>query len=175
ADLLESHLESLNNPKITISREAEKLETGGGLLNALSLFDRTKPILLINGDIIWKDKVNEIPTLQLMAEKFDEEEMDILLGLKIKDQFFGYEGKGDFSFNHKNNEVSKPTDDSKLIYTFTGIQIIHPKILENCPITPFSINYFYKKARQNNGILKRIKGIELSGEFFHIGTPGIVE
>jgi MurNAc alpha-1-phosphate uridylyltransferase len=166
-DILESHLKSLNNPKIIISSEKEKLETGGGLIKALPLIDDEAPILIINSDILWKDA----KVLDLMIETFDEKKMDILLGLQHKDHFFGYEGNGDFAFNKISGELSKP-EDSELNYVFCGIQILHPRILKNRPKEKqFSLNYYYQKALRDNGSLDRICGVELQKEsIFHIGT-----
>ena len=101
--------------------------------------------------------------------------MDILLGLKAKGQFLGFDNDGDFNFDHKNNNLIKPANNINPDYAFIGIQVIHPRIFKDCPTPPFSLNLFYKKARQDNGILKRIKGLELHGKFFHVGTADMVE
>ena len=45
ADEIEKHILSLNNPKIILSREEEKVETGGGLIYALDKIDIDKPLL----------------------------------------------------------------------------------------------------------------------------------
>ena len=164
--ILELHLKSLNNPKIKISSESEKLETGGGLINALPLFDITKPILIINGDVFWQNQ----NILQKIINSFDKKTTDILLALKPKDQFFGYRGNGDFDFNKTTKEITKTTNPTHN-YSYTGIQIIHPKILKNKPPKKaFSLNYFFKKAQKENGILERITGIEIEEEIFHIST-----
>jgi MurNAc alpha-1-phosphate uridylyltransferase len=174
AEKIENHLNSLNNPKITISLETSKLETGGGLQNALNLFNKNKPILVINSDIIWQDQ--KFSDLELMMNNFDINKMDILLGLKSKTDFWGYEGNGDFCFNPTTGEISKPKNAAiDLNYVFTGLQIINPKIFDNSPKPPFSMNYFYQKAANQNGILEKIKGLELKGRFFHIGTVQALE
>jgi N-acetyl-alpha-D-muramate 1-phosphate uridylyltransferase len=166
AEVLESHLTSLNNPKIIISHETEKLETGGGLVNAIPLIDTTQPILIINGDLFWQDENNSL--LKTMVENFDENKMDILLALKPNNQFFGYEGNGDFNLNEK-GEVKKSENPS---HTYIGIQIIHPRILKNAPEEKsFSLNYFFQKALTEN----RIRGIEVKEKPFHIGTVATLE
>ena len=175
SDMIKSHIDELGNSKIILSKESEKLETGGGLVNALPLFDKTKPILLINGDVIWRDDAAVESTLTSIIAGFDESKMDILLGLKAKDQFMGYEGNGDFAFDKSTGDLSKPENAAQLDYVFSGMQIIHPRILQNCPASPFSMNHFYKQARQDNGSLKGIKGLELKGEFFHVGDVKTLE
>ncbi len=166
AEVLENHLASLNNPKIVISHENEKLETGGGLINALSLINTNQPLLIINGDLFWQDEDNSL--LKTMLENFDENKMDILLALKPNNQFFGYEGNGDFDLNEA-GEVKNSVNPS---HTYIGIQIIHPRILENAPEEKsFSLNYFFQKAVAEN----RIGGIEVREKPFHIGTVESLE
>ena len=43
---------------VKVIAEAERLETGGGLLNAINekCFRENTPIVLLNGDIFWYDK-----------------------------------------------------------------------------------------------------------------------
>jgi len=168
ADILEEHLNSLNNPKIIISSENEKLETGGGLVNALPLFDQTKPILIINGDLFWIDQNN--PLLQKMIDSFDEQKMDILLALKPKDQFFFYDGNGDFDFNQTTGELIR-TNKTHHSHIYIGIQIVHPRIFKNKPEDKaFSLNYFFKQAQREDGVLNKVRAIEVEEQAFHIST-----
>ncbi|MCE3255216.1 MAG: mannose-phosphate guanylyltransferase [Rickettsiaceae bacterium] len=171
-EILEAHLHSLNNPKIIISHETEKLETGGGMINAIPLFDANQPILIINGDVFWLDKNNSL--IRKMIENFDEKEMDILLALKPKEQFYGYEGKGDFDLNETSGELSKARPESS--HTYIGVQIFHPRILQKAPEEKcFSLSHFFKKAEKENGVLERIKGIEVKEKVFHVGTVKSLE
>jgi len=165
AEVLEGHLESLGNSKIIISHETQKLETGGGLLNAMSLLDISQPILIINGDLFWQDHNNSL--LKKMVDNFDEKRMDILLAIKPKQNFFGYQGNGDFNFNPKTGELKKDPNPS---HTYIGAQIFHPRILINKPTEKlFSLSYFFKIAEQKNGVLNRVCGIEVEEGAFHIG------
>jgi MurNAc alpha-1-phosphate uridylyltransferase len=158
---VESHINSLNDKRIIFSKESEKLETGGGLLNEISLMDQTQPILIINGDVIWQDDL----VLTDIVDGFNKNDMDILLGLKHKDEFLGYSGDGDFNMNQKNSDLSKGNE-----FIYTGIQIFNPRILnnKNLPEAPFSLSYFFNSAKENK---IKLKGLEVKGKFFHIGTP----
>ena len=69
------------------SQEAEKLETGGALINSLKLIDVDKPLAIINSDTIWQEENIESPILKL-AEKFNRKKFNIALGLKKKEDFF---------------------------------------------------------------------------------------
>jgi len=59
-------------------------------------------------------------------------------------------------------------------HVFVGLQIINPKILNrakkeivgNC----FSMSHFYKSAVGESGLLHRVRGVELKGRYFHVGT-----
>lgn len=174
SEQIENHLQLLNNPKIVVSHENQKLETGGGILNALNLIDKNKPLLVINSDIVWKDNP-EISDLKLLSDNFNSDEADILLGLIKKSEFWGYEGNGDFAFDEKTGIISRPQNHQNLNYVFSGIQIINPKIFENSPPIPFSMNYFYQKSQDENGVLQKISGIKLQGRYFHIGTAKAVK
>ena len=168
AELLEAHIQSLHNSKIIISCEIEKLETGGGLVNAMPLFDQDQPLLIINGDLFWLDHHNLL--LQRMINEFDEQKMDILLALKPKNQFFGYEGDGDFNFDKITGKITK-TSNQHHSHSYIGIQIIHPRILKDRPADKiFSLNYFFKQAQTDGGALKRVQAIEVEEQVFHIGT-----
>ena len=82
------------NPIVKVVVEKNILETGGGFLNALKnklFFNSEKPKVLINGDIFWIDK--KYPSIKLLIEKWNKNEMDILLCLKKKKEIFGYKGE----------------------------------------------------------------------------------
>jgi N-acetyl-alpha-D-muramate 1-phosphate uridylyltransferase len=159
ADKLESHIYNLKNHKIRFVKENEQLETGGGLVNALPFFDKNEPILIINGDIVWDND----DLLENFINVFEEGSADILLGVKKKESFLGYNGDGDFDII--NNSVIRNKSGA---YVYTGIQILHPKILEliELPVIPFSLSHFFN----NSGKIK-LDAIELRGNMFHIGDP----
>jgi MurNAc alpha-1-phosphate uridylyltransferase len=168
ADQIEEHIKKLNNPKIIFSREIEKVETGGGLLFAKDLIDLNKPLLTINGDVLWQENKSD---LELISNAWNGNECDILLGLKSVEDYIGYEGNinggGDFEMV---GDYLYRFPDAAMKYAFVGLQIINPKILKNAPEKCFSMSYFYKSAVGENGLVHRIKGVELAGKYFHIGT-----
>ena len=78
------------------------------LFNAINLkyFNGfNNPIVLINGDILWKTK--EESPIQNAINNWDKKEMDLLLCLKEKESFFGYIGEGDFSLQKNFEKASK--------------------------------------------------------------------
>lgn len=173
------HIKKLANPKIIFSHETKKVETGGGLLFARDKIDFDKPILTINGDVLWQEK-SVISDIEMLCKNWNPQEHDILLGLKKTDEYLGYDGNinggGDFFF--EGGKLFKIFDGG-MTHVFVGLQIINPKILlraekdgigEN-----FSMSYFYKSAIGEGGMLHRIGGVELRGKYFHIGTPDAVK
>ena len=173
AEKIEEHIKKLANPKIIFSREKSKVETGGGLVFARDKIDLNKPLLTINGDIIWQENSSDI---ELISKAWNSDECDILLGLKKVEDYAGYEGNvhGGGDFEMVGNDLYR-FPDVAMSYVFVGVQIINPKILEHAPGECFSMSHFYKSAVGESGLVHRIKGIELKGKYFHIGTPDAVK
>lgn len=173
SEQIKNHIKNLHNPKIIFSQELEKIETGGGLMFAKDKIDLNQPILLINGDILWQD--SELKSdIEILLDAWNQNECDIVLGLKKKEKFLGYEGEGDFNFDEKSGNISKGNN---LGYVFTGLQIVNPKILiEKAPPEKcFSMSYFYKLATSANNEIKDIKAVEMNGKYFHIGTVAAIK
>jgi len=175
ADQVEEHIKKLNNPKIIFSREVEKVETGGGLVFAKDLIDFSQPLLTINGDVLWQDK-DGVSDINLICKSWNPENCDILLGLKQTDDYLGYDGNnhGGGDFDYFRDRLFRMPDQA-MSHVFIGMQIINPKILERAPEKCFSMSYFYKAAVGEGGLVHRIKGVEMEGKYFHIGTVDAVK
>ena len=134
ADEIEKHLLSLNNPKIILSHEIEKVETGGGLVYALDKIDIDKPLLTLNGDVLWHDK-NNFSDINFLSENFDINSHDFLLGLKKTQDYWGYDGGsqsiGDFDLIGKKLHHKTPQKEKKVLmsHVYVGMQILNPKVL----------------------------------------------
>lgn len=174
AEQIESHIKKLNNPKIIFSHEVDKVETGGGLVFASDKINFDEPLLTINGDILWQE--DSISDIEFLSKKWNSEECDILLGLVKKEDYFGYEGNsfGGGDFNLSSGNLYK-FPETALSHAFVGLQIINPKILKNPPQKCFSMSHFYRSAIGEAGLLHRIKGVELKGKYFHIGTVDAIK
>ena len=175
ADKIQTHINKISDSRIHFSWEKEKLETGGGLLFAKDKINFDKPLLIINGDIVWKDVDDDI---SLISKQYFDSNCDILMGLKKKEDYFGYESDiGDFNMDPNGNLSKLP--DQKMDYAFVGIAIINPKILLENFISEFgkcfSMSKIYQQLINENSDIKRIKGVELKGDYFHIGNVEYLE
>ena len=153
------------------------IETGGGLVFAKDEIDLTKPLLTVNGDVLWQENASD---LELLCNAWDPLECDILLGLKRSEDYLGYDGVGDFEII-QDRLFRLP--DLAMNYAFVGLQIINPKILKQAPKDLpgdlprkcFSMSHFYRSAVGEGGLVHRIKAVELAGKYFHIGNVDAVK
>lgn len=165
---LEDYLKTYDGVEIITIFEEELLNTGGGIVNAKETLG-DKPFFVINGDIIWHD--GEVNLLEKVTESFVD--CDALLVLKKVEEANGYNGNGDFDLTEEG--YLKISNNDKKTYVFTGVQILNPELLKNKDVEPFSIIDIYKENIDQNGVLHGVKGIELEGEWFHIGTPEAID
>jgi len=162
-EMIEARLVPRERPRVSFSHEETRLETGGGVRKALSLLG-ADAFFVINGDVCWLD--GHTPALERLAAAWDDEEMDALLLLHPTAFAVGYAGVGDFVLA-PDGRMRRRRELEVSPFVFTGIQILHPRLFEDAPEGPFSLNLIYDKA----GAAERLWGLRHDGEWFHIGTP----
>jgi MurNAc alpha-1-phosphate uridylyltransferase len=162
-DMIESHLAARERPKTVFSPEADLLETGGGVVNALPLLG-PDPFFVLNGDVVWLD--GGTPALERLAATWDESSMDVLLLLQPTANAHGYDGHGDF-FMSPEGRLRRRREREVAPYLFAGIQIFHPRVFRDVPEGAFSLNLIYDRAIE----AERLWGLRHDGEWFHVGTP----
>ena len=162
AEQIHKHLE--NYPSIVISNELEILETGGGLVKALPHFDQNKPILIVNGDIWWKD--GPVPMLSCLFKVWDSKRMDILLLMMPKEIAIGYFGKGDYFLKSDGRLEYRSTHDCAP-YVYAGVMIMNPLMIKNDLPKNFSIKLLFDQA-ENDG---RLFGHTHDNLWGDIGSP----
>ncbi len=168
ADMVERHLKARTQPNILISREVERLETGGGVKNALPLLGAA-PFFVANADAMWLNGPQG--TLKRMMERWDDADMDALLLMHSTVDAYGYEGPGDFMVDAVGRLTRRP-EREVVPNLFAGVQVLSPRLFEGTPDVPFSLNVVYDKAIAAG----RLFGIVHDGEWFHVGTPeGLAE
>jgi N-acetyl-alpha-D-muramate 1-phosphate uridylyltransferase len=148
---------------IVVSREPERLETGGGVLNALAEFGDS-PFFVINSDAVWLDGPS--PTLARMARLWNDEEMDALLLMHRMTLLLGESGIGDY-FLSPLGDARRRAGMEVAPYLFAGVQILHPRLFDGRAPGSFSLNQLYDKAQDG----ARLYGMVHDGEWYHVGTP----
>ena len=163
ADALGRHLAGRDRPKVRLCVESERLETGGGVRNALPLLGDA-PFFVLNGDILWQDGAQ--PALAALALAWDAQQMDALLLLHPVATALGYAGAGDFH-RRDDGRLARRRDGEPAPLLFAGLQILHPRLLADAPGGAFSLNLLYDRAIAGG----RLAGIVHDGRWCHVGTP----
>jgi MurNAc alpha-1-phosphate uridylyltransferase len=148
--------------RVTISEEAEPLETGGGLKKAAP-FLGDEPVFAINSDILWTDEGD--PALHRLAQTWDDATMDFLLLAQPKSRTVGHDQGEDHLFIKPENTLGWHTADAP--YIIAGIGIFHPRVLRETPAGKFSVKVLWLRALAQN----RLFCLPHHGRWFQTGTP----
>jgi MurNAc alpha-1-phosphate uridylyltransferase len=162
AGQIEAHLEKRRDIAITVSREDELLDTGGGIKYALSNFD--VPFFALNADLPWMD--GTAPALLRMAEFWDAAKMDALLLLMPTKKAPGFRTKGDFALE-KDGRAHRHDASPPYPYVWISAQIVKPEFYSAVPEKIFSNNKIWDAAEARG----KLYGIIHDGSCYHVGTP----
>ena len=149
--------------EIQISREVERLETGGGVACALPLLSK-QPFYVLNSDVLWTD--GPTPALDRLAAAWNGQKMDALLLFYPTPRLLHYSGLGDFHLD-TNNLAHRRRENQVAAFIFAGVQILHPRLFADAPCRSFSLNILYDKAEASG----RLFAIVHDGDWYHVGTP----
>ena len=164
---LDVYAERPDAPDIHISREEERLETGGGVLRALPWLG-DDAFYVVNSDVVLAER--DAQALPRLAEAWDGGTMDALLLLCPLARALGYDGVGDF-FRHEDRRLSRRGRAQAAPFVFTGTQVLHPRLFANAPAGAYSLNRHY-----DEGILTgRLFGLVHYGHMLHVGSPAGLE
>ena len=162
AEMVAAQLAARSHPTIRLSREAELLETGGGVANALPLLGEW--FFAVNADVLWLDGVED--TLARLAGAFDPERTDAVLLLQRTVTAVGYEGIGDYFLDPLG--VPRRRGEREIApFIFTGVQLLHRRVFDGIAERRFSLNLIYDRAERAG----RLRAIVHDGEWYHVGTP----
>ena len=162
AEKIEAHLAARDRPRIDISHEPERLETGGGVRHALPLLGEA--FFVVNSDVFWLDGVD--PALYRLAGAFDPKCTDAVLLFQRTVDAVGYDGPGDY-FLDALGTPRRRGEREIAPYLFTGIQLLHRRAFDGIDETVFSLNRSYDRAEAAG----RLRAIVHDGEWYHVGTP----
>lgn len=155
ADQIESHLGSGRHlgVRITLSRETQLLETGGGIANALKYLG-SDPFVVLNGDV-WTNY-----QFRLLAQSTTDFAHLVLRPVGAES------GSRDFALNDK--IVSRSQDRANHTHTFCGISLLHPRIFEVGRKEAFSLtrDLLFSLASES-----KVTGESFAGTWVDIGSP----
>jgi N-acetyl-alpha-D-muramate 1-phosphate uridylyltransferase len=138
---------------ISYSEETTLLDTGGGIVQALTKgLLKQEPFIVISTDI-----VTNFNFKFLFSKLFKLAHLILVPNPS-------YHPHGDFSLN--NNNLQLPLADANLNYTYANIGIFDPKFFNNPPGTIFPLGAFFKQAIIN----QQITGEIYNGLWKNIGT-----
>ncbi len=163
ADQVEDHVRRWDRPCVVISREAELLDTGGGVYRALRWLG-INPFFILNSDLVWLGEPGR--ALHRLAEAWDAARMDVLLLVAATVQAKGYTGPGDFTMA-ADGRLTRRTPATMAPFLFTGAQIAHPRAFIGAPAGPFSLNWIYDRAAEGG----RLYGVRHDQIWIDAGTP----
>jgi N-acetyl-alpha-D-muramate 1-phosphate uridylyltransferase len=158
---LQTYLAGFKHLRVTISEEAEPLETGGGLKKA-EPFLGTEPVFAINSDILWSDDGDT--ALNRLTQAWDDAKMDFLLLAQSKSRAVGHDKGEDHLFIKPENTLGWNAAESP--YIISGIGIFHPRVLRDTPAGKFSVKVPWLRALAQN----RLFCLPHHGRWFQTGT-----
>ncbi len=158
---LTDYFAAQKNLRVTISEEAEPLETGGGLKKAAP-FLGDEPVFAINSDILWTDDGKT--ALDRLTQHWDDAKMDFLLLAQSKARAIGHDKGEDHLFIKPENTLGWNAADAP--YIISGIGIFHPRVLREAPDGKFSVKVLWLKALAQN----RLFCLPHQGRWFQTGT-----
>jgi MurNAc alpha-1-phosphate uridylyltransferase len=167
ADLVSVHVRRRAKPEILISDERDKLlDTGGGIAKALPHFDG-ESFYVVNSDSFWIEGPR--PNLDWLAAGWNAERMDAILLLASTVRSVGYTGRGDFCMDPA-GRLSRRPEREIAPFAYAGAAILHPRLFDDCPQEPFSLNRLFDQAIER----ERLFGVRMDGFWLHVGTPEVI-
>lgn len=161
-DAIAAHLARRRDIDVEFSREAEALETGGGVVKALPLLGEI--FYVLNADVFWLDGATT--ALHQLAAGFDPARDDALLLMQPTARAAGYEGPGDFMLDPA-GALRRRRETEIVPFVFAGIEIAQRRLFDGAPAGAFSINRLWDRAIDDG----RLRGLVHDGEWYHVGTP----
>ena len=166
AGTIEAHLAARSvAPRVTILREKTLRDTGGAVAAALAAgLLGEAPFFVVNGDAVWLD--GPILALARLADSLGIEDADAVLLLHRGAQVTSEVGAGDFAVDEW-GIPRRPHENEQVPYIFAGVQILSPRLFQDAPALPFSMNLIWDRAIAAG----RLRVIIHDGVWFHLSTP----
>ena len=132
------------------------LNTGGGIMNMISLLD-DQNYMVFNPDTLWSN--NYVKEIKEMQDFYFKKKLNNILLLTKKNLSFDQNFNGDFSLK---DNLLKVNNDKKYIYV--GCQILNKDLFKDYVIENFSISKIW------NNLLNKgeLNGFESHNKFYHL-------
>ncbi len=157
-DQIRAHLTGRDD--VAFSDEAEILDTGGGVTQALPLLGDA-PFYTLNSDAIFVGP----PALPTLADAWRPDQMDALMLMVRREAAIGYTRAGDFRMDGRRPVRRGETKSAPFVYS--GAQIIKPEAFADAPEGAFSTNLIWDRLNAN----KRLFSAVYDGGWIDVGTP----
>ena len=163
ADAVAAHLrERPPPPRTLLLREEHLLETGGGVRVARAVLG-AEPFFVVNGDAFWLN--GPVLALRRLAAAFDDAVDGVLLVHRTS-HVHAEVGFGDFALD-KWGTPRRRKEREIVPYIYAGVQLIHPRLLDEMPDGAFSMNRAWDSALATG----RLRAVVHDGIWFHLSTP----
>jgi MurNAc alpha-1-phosphate uridylyltransferase len=163
ADAVAAHLRQRSPPPRTVLlREEHLLETGGGVRAARAVLGGD-PFFVVNGDAFWLN--GPTSALLRLAAMFDDA-VDAVLLVHRTSHVHADVGFGDFALD-KWGAPRRRKQREVVPYIYAGVQLIHPRLLNEMPEGAFSMNRAWDIALAAG----RLRAVVHDGIWFHLSTP----
>ena len=151
---------------MALQTEPDLLDTGGAVRQALATgaLPSDSPFLVVNGDSLWLD--GPIPAIARLANGFDGARHDALLLVARTATVIGQVGDGDFAIDEP-GRLRRPREHEIVPYVFAGVQMLSPRLFDDAPPPPFSMNLLWDRALASG----RIAALVHDGPWFHLSRP----
>lgn len=149
--------------RIQISREAERLETGGGIVNALPLLGEA-PFVVINSDTICLNGPTSV--LRRLCDAWDDARMDALLLMMSAPRTQTQIGYGDMTMDPLGRLTFREPG-RVAPYVYAGTHLCHPRLFDGARAESFSLVKLWRRAAEAG----RLYGVVHDGAWFTVGTP----
>jgi MurNAc alpha-1-phosphate uridylyltransferase len=163
ADRVAAHLAGRAHPRILLRREADLLETGGGVRAALDVLGNA-PFYIVNGDAFWLD--GPTPSLRRLSSQFDPGKVDAVLLVHRTVHVQADVGFGDFAID-KWGRPRRRGEREIVPYVYAGLQVVSPALFADAPDGKFSMNVLWDRAIAAD----RLRAVVHDGLWFHLSTP----
>lgn len=149
-------------PRTVLLREEHLLETGGGVREARAVLG-SEPFFVVNGDAFWLN--GPTSALLRLAAMFDDS-VDAVLLVHRTSYVHADVGYGDFALD-KWGAPRRRKQREVVPYIYAGVQLIHPRLLNEMPEGAFSMNRAWDIALAAG----RLRAVVHDGIWFHLSTP----